>query len=104
MATEILDFLPVVAPAAPMCPTKIIKEKIIEAVRKFCHETKLWTVRVEEQGLTANTASYDLTAMNTYDDDQVTIAETGEIVAIAGLEEIAIGETRAGAPALLHGA
>lgn len=86
MATEILDFLPVVAPAAPMCPTKIIKEKIIEAVRKFCHETKLWTVRVEEQGLTANTASYDLTAMNTYDDDQVTIAETGEIVAIDHLE------------------
>jgi len=82
MATDILDFLPTVAPAAPMCPTKIIKEKIIEAVRKFCHETKLWVVRVEAQNLTAATAAYDLTAMNTYDDALVTIAETGDIVAI----------------------
>lgn len=86
MATDILDFLPVVAPAAPMCPTKIIKEKIIEAVRKFCHETKLWVVRVEEQGLVADTAAYDLSAMNTYDDALVTIADTGDIVAIDHLE------------------
>jgi hypothetical protein len=86
MATDILEFLPIVAPAAPMCPTKIIKEKIIEACRKFCHETKLWVVQVEEQDLVAATAAYDLTTMIVEGTVDTTIAEVGDIVAIDHVE------------------
>jgi len=85
MAVDILDFIPGVAPAAPMCPTKIIKERIIEALRLFCHETKLWTVQLEEQGLTKDVAKYDVTAMNELSSGTA-ISTVGEVVAIDHVE------------------
>lgn len=85
MAIDIIDFIPGVAPAAPMCPTKIIKERIVEALRLFCHETKLWTVRLEDQGLTANQAEYDVTAMNEFV-STAAINTIGEPVALDHVE------------------
>lgn len=62
MATDIMQFLPNVAPSADMCPTAMIREFIIETIRRFCEETGLWVERLQAISVVADQATYDLKA------------------------------------------
>ena len=64
MARDIIDFLPRVAAAAPFCPTTVILDKIIEALRLFCHESKLWVYQLESQSFIKDQRGYDIPTMN----------------------------------------
>ena len=54
MATDIMNFMPNIAAAVDMCPTAIIRDKIIETVRMFCWESNLWVERLEAQSVVAD--------------------------------------------------
>ena len=60
MAVPILDFLPGVAPAVPLCPTKIILDNIREGARLFCENSKIWIKQLEPISQVANQELYDL--------------------------------------------
>lgn len=62
MATDIMNFFPNIAAAVDLCPTAVIREKIIEAIRKLCEETGLWTEQLQAISVVASTAEYDMTA------------------------------------------
>jgi hypothetical protein len=62
MATDIMEFFPNVAAAVDLCPSAVIRQTIIEAIRKFCEETNMWVERLQAQSVVASTAEYDLTA------------------------------------------
>lgn len=87
MATDIMEFVPNIAAAVDMCPTAIIREKIIETVRKFCWETGLWVERLEAQDVVAAQAEYDLTDNSILLYDGSTVLNTvAEIVMLQHIE------------------
>lgn len=64
MAATILQFLPGVAPSVPLCPTKIIKDNIIESMRIFCEKSKIWIKQLEPISQVAQQRAYDLDTVN----------------------------------------
>lgn len=64
MATQIIEFIPGVTPAVPLCPTKIVKDNILESARIFCEKSKIWIKQLEPISQVANQALYDLTAVD----------------------------------------
>lgn len=46
----------------PDCPIPLLRRLVVEAVRDFCQETKIWRYWTPQMTLTANITDYDLTA------------------------------------------
>ncbi len=88
MATNITEFIPGVAPAAPLCPTTVLKREIIESLRIFCDKVKIWIKETDPIDLVANTASYDLNLVN----ETGTANAIGTLGDIVGLEHVEINQ------------
>lgn len=66
MSTSITSFVKGVAAGVPLCPTRLIREKLIETLREFCEKSCLWSERLATFALTANTGEYTLTTKYKY--------------------------------------
>ena len=86
MATDIMNFFPNIAAAVDICPTAVIRENIIEAIRKLCEESYIWKERLEAISVVADQATYDLTADGILMYDGVTVLNT--VAQIALLEHV----------------
>lgn len=83
--TAIVDMLRDVTPAVPICPTKTVKDNIVESARIFCEKTKIWTEQLEPMSLVANQREYDLTVVNKLNTVDP-IGDVGDIVTIEHVE------------------
>ena len=87
MATDIMEFMPQIAPAVITCPTATIRDQIIESVRRFCWRTGLWKERLQRQDVVADQAEYDLTDPAILLFDGVTLlSDTGQITMLEHIE------------------
>lgn len=55
------SWLDEVVPAAQLCPTKIIRQDIVNACREFCRRTELWNQDLTAISIVADQAEYPLT-------------------------------------------
>lgn len=63
MATNISDFRSKVLRTIPSCPSPIMDEEIVEAIRIFCEETLIWKQDLASRvSIVADTYNYTLTA------------------------------------------
>lgn len=85
MATDIIDFIPGVTPAVPLCPTKVVKDKILESMRLFCEQSKIWIKPLDPISLVAQTAEYPLTTVDVEGEGN-TLANLYDMVGIEHVE------------------
>lgn len=83
MATDIMNFFPRVAATVDICPTAVIRENIIEAIRRFCEESYLWVERLQAISVVADQADYDLSLDAVLLYDGSTILNTVGDIALA---------------------
>lgn len=88
MATNIIEWIPGVAPAVPLCPTKVIKDKIIESMRVFCEKSKIWIKELDPISQVANQDEYDLTAVQVTGEGDV----LGNLYDMVGVEHVEIDQ------------
>lgn len=88
MATNIVDFVPGVAPAVPLCPTKIIRDNIIESARIFCEKSKIWIKDLDPISQVANQPLYDLTAVQVTGEGDT----LGNLYDMVGIEHVEIDQ------------
>lgn len=61
MATTTFDkFFPYIQPYVPECPEFVIETHVAEAAAKFCRETYIWRVDLDEDVTVAGEAIYDV--------------------------------------------
>lgn len=64
MATNICTWRSRILRNVPQCPTPIIDETVLDVLRDFCEETKIWTEQLTVIQLVAYTSEYTLSSTN----------------------------------------
>lgn len=54
------EFLPYVQSYVPECPTVVVEQHLAEAAARFCKETYIWRVDIEEDTTIAGESLYDI--------------------------------------------